>query len=103
MMARLFHTEGNPMRIKDKVALVTGGSRGIGHAICLRLADEGAKVAVVDILEAEAGQTVAEIKAKGGQAMAVKTDVTQLDQVRACVQQVTATWGQVGILVKNAG
>ena len=91
------------MRIKDKVALVTGGSRGIGHAICLRLAEEGAKVAVVDILEAEAEQTAAELKAKGGQALVVKTDVTQLDQVRACVQKVTDTWGQVDILVNNAG
>jgi 2-hydroxycyclohexanecarboxyl-CoA dehydrogenase len=103
MMARLFHTEGNPMRIKDKVALVTGGSRGIGHAICLRLAEEGAKVAVVDILEAEAEQTAVEIKAEGGQAMTVKTDVTQLDQVGACVQKITDTWGQIDILVNNAG
>jgi 2-hydroxycyclohexanecarboxyl-CoA dehydrogenase len=95
--------EGILMRIKDKIALVTGGSRGIGHAICLRLAEEGARVAVVDILEEEAEQTAAEIKAKGGQAMVVKTDVTQLDQVRTCVQQVTDTWGQVDILVNNAG
>jgi 2-hydroxycyclohexanecarboxyl-CoA dehydrogenase len=91
------------MRIKDKIALVTGGSRGIGRAICLRLAEEGAKVAVADILENEAEQTVAEIKAKGGQAMAVKTDVTQLDQVRACVQKITDTWGRIDILVNNAG
>lgn len=91
------------MRIKDKVALVTGGGRGIGHAICVRLAEEGARVAVADILEQEAAQTVAEINAKGGQALAVKTDVTQLDQVRACVQKITETWGQVDILVNNAG
>jgi 2-hydroxycyclohexanecarboxyl-CoA dehydrogenase len=91
------------MRLKDKIALVTGGSRGIGHAICLRLAEEGARVAVVDILEEEAEQTAAEIKAKGGQAMVVNTDVSQLDQVRTCVQQVTDTWGQVDILVNNAG
>jgi 2-hydroxycyclohexanecarboxyl-CoA dehydrogenase len=91
------------MRIKDKVALVTGGSRGIGRAICLRLAEDGAKVAVADILENEAEQTVAEIKAKGGQAMAVKADVTQLDQVQACVQKITDTWRQIDILVNNAG
>jgi 2-hydroxycyclohexanecarboxyl-CoA dehydrogenase len=91
------------MRIKDKVALVTGGSRGIGRAICLRLVEEGAKVAVADILENEAEQTVAEIKAKGGQAMAVKADVTQLDQVHACVQKITDTWRQIDILVNNAG
>ena len=91
------------MRIKDKVALVTGGSRGIGRAICLRLATEGAKVAVVDILEQEAAQTAEEIKAKGAQALALKTDVTQLDQVRACVQKIKDTWGAVDILVNNAG
>jgi 2-hydroxycyclohexanecarboxyl-CoA dehydrogenase len=91
------------MRLKDKVALVTGGGRGIGHAICLRLAEDGAKIAVVDILEAEARQTVDEIKAKGGQAIAVRTDVTQLTQVQDCVQTVTDTWGQIDILVNNAG
>jgi 2-hydroxycyclohexanecarboxyl-CoA dehydrogenase len=91
------------MRIKDKVALVTGGSRGIGRAICLRLAEDGAKVAVADILENEAEQTVAAIKAKSGQAIAVKTDVTQLDQVHACVQKITDTWGQIDVLVNNAG
>jgi len=91
------------MRIKDKVALVTGGSRGIGRAICLRLATEGAKVAVVDILEQEAAQTAEEIKTKGSQALAIKTDVTQLDQVRACVQKIKDTWGAVDVLVNNAG
>ena len=91
------------MRIKDKVALVTGGSRGIGRAICLRLAEEGAKVAIADILEDEARKTAGDILATGGQAQVVKTDVTQLDQVRACVRQVTDTWGAIDVLVNNAG
>ena len=91
------------MRITDKVALVTGGSRGIGRAISRRLAEEGARVAIADILEDEARQTATEIVAAGGQALAVTTDVTQLDQVRACVQHVTDTWGPVDILVNNAG
>ena len=91
------------MRIKDKVALVTGGSRGIGRAICVRLAEEGAKVAIADILEDEARKTAGDILTAGGQAQVVKTDVTQLDQVRACVRQVTDTWGAVDVLVNNAG
>ena len=91
------------MRIQNKVALVTGGSRGIGRAICLRLAQEGGKVAVVDILEEEAKKTADDIKAAGGQALTVKTDVTQLDQVRACIQQINQTWGPIDILVNNAG
>ena len=91
------------MSITHKVALVTGGSRGIGRAISRRLAEEGARVAIADILEDEARQTATEIVAAGGQALAVTTDVTQLDQVRACVQHVTDTWGPVDILVNNAG
>ncbi len=91
------------MRIKDKVALVTGGSRGIGRAICLRLAEEGAKVAIADVLEDEARKTTDDILAAGGQAQVVRTDVTQLDQVRACVKQVTDSWGPIDVLVNNAG
>ncbi len=91
------------MRITDKVALVTGGSRGIGRAISLRLAEEGARVAIADILEHEAQQTVDDITAKGGQALAVTTDVAQLAQVRACVQRVTDGCGPIDILVNNAG
>ena len=91
------------MRIKDKVALVTGGSRGIGRAICLRLAEEGAKVAIADVLEDEARKTADDILAAGGQAQVVKTDVTQLDQVQACVRQVTDSWGPIDVLVNNAG
>jgi len=91
------------MRLTNKVALVTGGGRGIGHAICLRLATEGAKVAVVDILDPEARQTADNIKAQGGHAMAVRCDVTQLDEVQDCVQTIIDAWGQIDILVNNAG
>ena len=91
------------MRLTNKVALITGGGRGIGRAICLRLATEGAKVAVVDILEQEARQTTDDIKAQSGQAMAVRCDVTQLDEVQDCVQTIIDAWGQVDILVNNAG
>ncbi len=91
------------MRVKGKVVLVTGGSRGIGRAICLRLADEGAKIAIADILEEEAQKTAAHITDTGEQALVIKTDVTQLDQVQACVKQITRTWGPIDVLVNNAG
>ena len=90
-------------RLQDRVVLVTGGSRGIGRAISLRLAEEGAKVAIADILEKDAAQVVADITKNGGQAMAIMTDVANLDQVRACVQKITEAWGQIDVLVNNAG
>lgn len=95
--------KGSPMRIEDKVALVTGGSRGIGRAICLRLAEEGAKVAIADVLEEEAQATADAITQRGGHAQVIRTDVTHLDRVRACVQQVIGQWRQIDILVNNAG
>src|SRR5688572_28413983 len=91
------------MRLTNKVALVTGGSCGIGQAICRRLVADCAQVALVDILDQEARKTVDEIKNKGGQAMAVRCDVTQFDQVQVCVQTIADAWGQVDILVNNAG
>ena len=91
------------MRLKEKVALVTGGSRGIGQAICSRLAADGAKVAVVDILEEEARKTAEEIREAGGEAIAIRCDVTQLDQVKSCVDTVLDAWEQIDILVNNAG
>jgi 2-hydroxycyclohexanecarboxyl-CoA dehydrogenase len=101
--AAFSYSGGNMKRLQDKVVLVTGGGRGIGRAICLRLAEEGAKVAVVDILLNETEQVAVEIKKSGGQAIAVQTDVTSLEQVRACVQTVTETWGRLDVLVNNAG
>lgn len=91
------------MRLQDKLALVTGGGRGIGRSICLRLAQEGATVVVVDILEPEAAHTAQEIRTAGGRAITMKADVTEIDQVRACVQEVEETLGPIDILVNNAG
>jgi 2-hydroxycyclohexanecarboxyl-CoA dehydrogenase len=90
-------------RLKDKVAIVTGAAQGIGRAIAMRLAQEGAKVAVADIQETVAATTAEEIRASGGQAIAVALDVTSLEQATAAVQKVERDLGPIDILVNNAG
>ena len=87
-------------RLEGKVALVTGGARGIGRAICEAYADEGARVAVADLLEAEAVQTAEALGEKG---LAVAMDVTDLDAIRSGVKAVEAHWGGIDVLVNNAG
>ena len=87
-------------RLEGKVALVTGGARGIGRAICEAYADEGARVAVADLLEAEAVQTAEALGEKG---MAVAMDVTDLDAIRSGVKAVEAHWGGIDVLINNAG
>jgi 3-oxoacyl-[acyl-carrier protein] reductase len=89
--------------LKDKVAIVTGGGRGLGKAYCLRLAEEGARVVVADILEKEAAETVAEIKAKGGEALAVKADVTSEADTKRMAEEAAKKFGGIDILVNNAG
>ena len=84
-----------------KVAIVTGGARGIGRAICLALAREGASIGVADIVEAS--ETVASIVERGGRAVSVSTDVTRAEQVEALVERVGRELGGVQILVNNAG
>ncbi len=90
------------MRVKDKTAIVTGGGMGIGQGICLRLAQEGAKVAVFDIDKRAAGDTVAAIEAQGGMALACEVDVSNRSHVEGAVQDVVAAFGGVDILVNNA-
>ena len=89
--------------LKDKVALVTGGGRGVGRGICLRLAAEGAKVVVNDLHERRAERVAAEIREAGGNVLAVAADITDMSQVRAMVAKATETLGPVDILVNNAG
>jgi NAD(P)-dependent dehydrogenase (short-subunit alcohol dehydrogenase family) len=90
-------------RINEKVAIVTGGAQGIGQGICLRLAEEGARVAIFDLNLAEAKKTAKEIEKSGGTALALKVDVSKSSEVDAAVKQVISKFGKVDILVNNAG
>lgn len=87
-------------RLEGKVALVTGGARGIGRAICEAFIAEGARVAVADLLAHEAAETAA---ALGANAMAVTMDVTNMDAITSGVGQVEQAFGGIDILVNNAG
>jgi 2-hydroxycyclohexanecarboxyl-CoA dehydrogenase len=90
-------------RLTGKVAIVTGAAQGIGRAIAMRLAEEGAKVAIADINDTQADVTAGEIRAAGGQALAIKLDVTSLDNAMAAVGRVERKLGPIDILVNNAG
>ncbi|CAN5265985.1 glucose 1-dehydrogenase [soil metagenome] len=84
-------------------ALVTGGGRGIGRAIAITLASTGVAVAIGDIRDDDANETVAEINAAGGQALAVRLDVTDSGSVHSAVEAVHRALGRVDMLVNNAG
>ena len=90
--------------MRDKVALVTGGSRGIGRAVALRLAREGAHVAFLYAGNQQAAQqTLEELVALGGKALALPCDVANLQAVESAFAQIKEEWGPVEILVNNAG
>ena len=90
-------------QLAGHVALVTGASQGIGRAIALELAQAGAKVAVAARNEEKLRALVAEIEAAGGEALAVKMDVANEDEVKAGIRLATEKLGKVDILVNNAG
>jgi len=89
------------VRLKDKKAIVTGGATGIGRAICLALAQEGADVLVADIQEAT--ETVRAVQALARQAISVPTDVTAQNQVEAMVKRAVQEFGRIDILVNDVG
>jgi 3-oxoacyl-[acyl-carrier protein] reductase/2-hydroxycyclohexanecarboxyl-CoA dehydrogenase len=91
------------MRLKNKVALVTGSGRGIGEGIVLRFAEEGAKIIVNDVTEADAKSVVEKIKAKGGNAAAVIGSVASREVVQRMVDTAIKEFGTVDIIVNNAG
>jgi 3-oxoacyl-[acyl-carrier protein] reductase len=91
------------MNLTDKVAIVTGAGRGIGRAIALKLAGAGAKVVVSDILEKEAEAVAGEIKAKGGQGLAVVADVSSSADATRMVEETLKAYSRIDILVNNAG
>jgi NAD(P)-dependent dehydrogenase (short-subunit alcohol dehydrogenase family) len=89
-------------RLDGKVAIVTGGGTGIGEATCHRFAEEGARIAVLDV-DATAGTgTADDLTSKGAEAIFVKTDVAREEEVRKAVDEVLTQWKTIDILVNNA-
>jgi 3-hydroxybutyrate dehydrogenase len=91
------------MRLKDKVAIVTGAASGIGKEIAISFAREGARVAIADLAPAAAEAVAAELRNTGGEAIGVVMDVTDEAQVDAGIAAVVRQWGGVDVLVSNAG
>jgi NAD(P)-dependent dehydrogenase (short-subunit alcohol dehydrogenase family) len=89
-------------RLKDRIAIVSGGAQGIGQAICHALADEGAWVLVTDIKADGAEETAAAIRSAGGQAESARVDIGNYDEIRSAVKRVSDRFGRVDILCNNA-
>jgi 3-oxoacyl-[acyl-carrier protein] reductase len=91
------------IEFKDQVALVTGGARGIGKSICVRLAREGVNIAVADVMLDAAEETAKELEAMGVKAMAVEMNVSDSASVQAAIKKVASDMGRIDILINNAG
>lgn len=91
------------MRLANRIAVVTGAGDGIGRAIALRFAGEGANIAIADVDEARAGETAEQVRALGREALVVKTDVSKSDEVQACLRAVVERFERIHVLVNNAG
>jgi 3-oxoacyl-[acyl-carrier protein] reductase len=91
------------MLLEGRVAIVTGGAKGMGRAICERFAQEGAKVTIADISMPEAEETLRLVEAAGSKGLVVKCDVTSGEQVKEMVAATINAFGKLDILVNNAG
>lgn len=91
------------MRFEDKITVVTGGASGIGRAIAREFAKEGSRVVILDLQEDKANDTVREIKAQGGRAVAINVDATRGTAVKAAVNKIIAEQGSIDILINNIG
>ncbi len=91
------------MMLKNKVSIVTGAGQGIGKGIALRLANQGAKVIVSDINLKNCKSVVEEIKEEGGEAIAIKCDVSKLKDVKNLVDETIKEFGSLDVLINNAG
>ena len=91
------------MRLKDKVAIITGSARGIGQATALKFAAEGARVVVCDLDRKAVDEVVAQITASGGQAVGFTLNVTDKASIAAMVKGVMDKYGRIDVLVNNAG
>lgn len=89
-------------RLKDRIAIVTGGGHGIGRAYCLCLAAEGAKVAVVDIDEEAANRVAKAVYEQGGESLGIKTDISDPTGTKEMAKQTVDRFGKIDILVNNA-
>ena len=91
------------MRLEHKVAIITGAGSGIGRAAALLFAAEGAKVVVADISNEAGGESVRQVRAQGGDAVWVQTDVCDAGQVERLVEETVARFGKLDVLYNNAG
>ena len=91
------------MKLKGQTAIVTGGGKGIGRAICLSLAGEGADIVIVARTEKEIRETARLVEKQGGKALAVKTDIRKEEEVIDMVSKAMSAFGRIDILVNNAG
>ena len=90
------------MRLENKVAIVTGAARGIGRAYALRFAEEGASVAIIDLNEDQAKEVAEEIRSSGGNAIGLRADVTNEEEMAAAAKRVADELGRIDVLINNA-
>ncbi len=90
------------MKLREKVAIITGGGRGIGREYALRFSEEGANIVIADISFENAQKAAGDIEAKGGKALAVHTDVSSPPSMLEMAQKALARFGRIDILLNNA-